>query len=74
MKFSKIFLATLLAVLVSGVISSLFSLIFFFGILGSMESTTTATITPQTILKIDFAENISEAPTKTLWPASTTTQ
>ena len=64
MKFSKIFLATLLAVLVSGVISSLFSLIFFFGILGSMESTTTATITPQTILKIDFAENISEAPTK----------
>lgn len=64
MKFSKIFLATLLAVLVSGVISSLFSLIFFFGILGSMESTTTAAITPQTILKIDFAENISEAPTK----------
>ncbi len=64
MKFSKVFLATLLAILVSGIISWIFGLIFLFGIIGSMEPTTTATLTPQTIVKIDLAENISEAPTK----------
>ena len=64
MKFSKVFLATLLAILVSGIISWIFGLIFLFGIIGSMEPTTTATLTPQTIVKIDLAESISEAPTK----------
>ena len=64
MKFSKVFLATLLAIVVSGIISWIFGLIFLFGIIGSMEPTTTATLTPQTIVKIDLAENISEAPTK----------
>ena len=64
MKFSKVFLATLLAIVVSGIISWIFGLIFLFGIIGSMEPTTTATLTPQTIVKIDLAESISEAPTK----------
>ena len=64
MKFFKVFLAALLAVLVSGIISSLMWVIIFVGLAGSMEQTTKAVITPQTIVKIDFAENITEAPTK----------
>ena len=64
MKFFKIFLAALLAVLVSGIISSLMWVFIFVGLAGSMEQTTKAVITPQTIVKIDFAENITEAPAK----------
>ena len=64
MTFSKVFGATLLALVVSSVISSFFSLIFFFGLAGLMAPTSTSEITSQTIVKIDFAENISEAPTK----------
>ena len=64
MKFFKVFLAALLAVLVSGIISSLMWVFIFVGLAGSMEQTSKAVITPQTIVKIDFAENITEAPTK----------
>ena len=64
MKFFKIFLATLLAIVVSGIISWIIGLGVLFGILGSMEPTVTAELTPQTIVKIDLAENISEAPAK----------
>ncbi len=64
MKFFKIFLATLLAMVVGTVLSWVLCLVVFVGIAGSMEGTTQAVITPQTIVKIDLAENISEAPTK----------
>ena len=64
MKFFKIFLATLLALIVSSVLSWVLFLIIFVGMAGSMGQTTKAVITPQTIVKIDFAENITEAPTK----------
>ncbi len=64
MKFFKIFLATLLAMVVGSVLSWVLCLVIFVGMAGSMENTTQAVITPQTIVKIDLAENISEAPTK----------
>lgn len=64
MKFFKIFLATLLAMVVGTVLSWALCLIVFVGMAGSMGQTTKAVITPQTIVKIDFAENITEAPTK----------
>ena len=64
MKFFKIFLATLLAMVVGTVLSWVLCLVIFVGIAGSMEGTTQAVITPQTIVKIDLAENITEAPTK----------
>ena len=64
MKFFKIFLAALLAMIVCTVLSWVLCIIVFVGMAGSMGKTTQAVITPQTIVKIDFAENISEAPTK----------
>ena len=64
MKFFKIFLATLLAMVVGTVLSWVLCLIVFVGMAGSMGQTTKAVITPQTIVKIDIAENITEAPTK----------
>ncbi len=64
MKFFKVFLATLLALVVSSVLSWILFLIIFVGFAGSMEDTTKAVLTPQTILKIDLAENITEAPSK----------
>ena len=64
MKFFKIFLATLLAMVVGTVLSWVLCLVIFVGMAGSMEGTTQAVITPQTIVKIDLAENITEAPTK----------
>lgn len=64
MKFFKVFLATLLAMVVGTVLSWVLCLVIFVGMAGSMGQTTQAVITPQTIVKIDLAENISEAPTK----------
>ena len=64
MKFFKIFLATLLAMVVGTVLSWVLCLVIFVGMAGSMEGTTQAVITPQTIVKIDLAENITEAPAK----------
>lgn len=64
MKFFKVFLATLLALVVSSVLSWVLFLLIFVGFAGSMEDTTKAVLTPQTILKIDLAENITEAPSK----------
>ena len=56
MKFFKIFLATLLAIVVGTVLSWVLCLVIFVGMAGSMEGTTQAVITPQTIVKIDLAE------------------
>ena len=64
MKFFKIFLASLLALIVGTVLSFVLCIVIFVGMAGSMGQTTQAVITPQTIVKIDFAENITEAPTK----------
>ena len=64
MKFFKIFLASLLALVVGTVLSFILCIAVFVGMAGSMGNTTQAVITPQTIVKIDFAENITEAPTK----------
>ena len=64
MKFFKIFLATLLAMVVGTVLSWVLCLVIFAGMAGSMGQSTKAVITPQTIVKIDFAENITEAPSK----------
>lgn len=64
MKFFKIFLATLLAMVVGTVLSWVLCLTIFVGMAGSMNKTTQAVITPQTIVKIDLAESITEAPLK----------
>lgn len=64
MKFFKIFLATLLALIVSSVLSWILFFSIFAGMAGSMEGTTKAVVTPQTIIKIDLAENITDAPAK----------
>ena len=64
MKFFKVFLATLLAMVVGTVLSWVLCLVVFAGMAGSMGKTSQAVLTPQTIVKIDLAENISEAPTK----------
>ena len=64
MKFFKVFLATLLAMVVGTVVSWVLCIVIFASMAGSMGNTTMAVITPQTIVKIDLAENISEAPTK----------
>ena len=64
MKFLKIFLATLLAMVVGTILSWVLFIVIFAGMAGSMGQTTQAVITPQTIVKIDLAENISEAPAK----------
>ena len=64
MKFLKVFLASLLALVVGTVLSFVLCIVIFAGMAGSMGQSTKAVITPQTIVKIDFAENITEAPTK----------
>lgn len=60
MKFLKIFLAALLAVVVGGVLSSLLWIFVVIGLAGSMESTTI--VKPNSVLVVDFAENITDAP------------
>ena len=64
MKFLKVFLASLLALVVGTVLSFVLCIVIFAGMAGSMGKSTQAVITPQTIVKIDFAENITEAPAK----------
>ena len=62
MKFSKVFWAALLAVVAGSVISGLFWLITIFGMAGSMGGSKAVTVLPNTILKIDLADNIVESP------------
>lgn len=61
MKFLKIFLAALLAVIVGGVFSSLLWFFVLCGIAGSFGTVPT-TVSNESILKIDMAENIIDAP------------
>lgn len=60
MKFGKIFLAALLAVLVGGIVSFLFWMMVVAGFMGSMESQ--PLVEENSILQIDFTEQISDAP------------
>jgi len=60
MKFSKIFLAALLAVVAAGLIKAVFWFMVLFGVAGSMESP--VTVNENSILTIDFADLITDAP------------
>lgn len=62
MKFLKVFLAALLAVVVGGVVSSLLWIFVAIGLAGSMEST--AVVEPESVLVVDLAEDITDAPLK----------
>ncbi|MBQ9137513.1 MAG: signal peptide peptidase SppA [Alistipes sp.] len=62
MKFSKVFLAALLAVVVGSVVSGLFWLFTFLGIAGSMGSSNAVAVLPNSILKIDLTDNIVDSP------------
>lgn len=62
MKFSKVFWAALLAVVAGSVISGLFWLITIFGMAGSMGGSKAVAVLPNTILRVDLADNIVESP------------
>ena len=64
MNFWKVFGATLLAMLVGSIISWSMWFSVFAGFSSLFEQTDLPVITPQTILKIDFAESITEAPSR----------
>lgn len=60
MKFLKVFLAALLAVVVGSFLTALLWIMTLLGIVGSMESS--VEVEKHSILKIDLAENISDSP------------
>ena len=60
MKFIKVFLAALLAVVVGSILTTLIWIFTLVGIAGSMEPQ--VKVENHSILKIDFAENITDAP------------
>lgn len=60
MKFFKTFLAALLAVVAGGVLSSVLWVLVIVGFAGSMEKTTA--VKPNSVLTIDFNEDITDAP------------
>ena len=64
MNFWKVFGAALLATVAASIVSSFISLFFLVGLSGAFMPTNLPKITDQTIVKIDFAENITEAPSK----------
>lgn len=63
MKFWKVFLAALLAVLASGLILW-GGAMFLIGIFAGASAGNQPTITSDTIVKIDLAESITDAPSK----------
>ena len=58
----KVFWAALLAVVVGSVVSGLFWLFTFIGVVGSMGSSEVAAVMPNSILKIDLKDNIVDSP------------
>lgn len=62
MKFLKMFLAGLLAFFVGGAVMTLFGVAILLGIVGSLSSQTPATVGAHAILKIDFSEDLVDAP------------
>lgn len=61
MKFSKVFWAALLAVVAGSLLSGLFWLFTILGLAGSVGTPTTA-VMPNSILRIDLADNITDSP------------
>lgn len=61
MKFSKVFWAALLAVVAGSLLSGLFWLVTIFGLAGSVGTPAT-TVMPNSILRIDLADNITDSP------------
>ena len=61
MKFMKIFLAALLAVIVAGILSTMFWLIVLIGFSGSLSSEQVV-VSDNSILKINLQENITDSP------------
>lgn len=59
----KVFWAALLAVVVGSVVTGLFWLFTFIGIAGSLGSGKSVAVMPNSILKIDLADNIVDSPT-----------
>ena len=62
MKFLKTFLAALLAVLVASVISGLFWFVTIIGFAGVLGSGNTASVMPNSIVRIDLTDNIVDSP------------
>ncbi len=62
MKFGKIFVATLLACVVSSVVGFVIWLVIIFSAIGSFSLESEVTLKPKTILKIELDEIFSEAP------------
>ncbi|MDE5707552.1 MAG: signal peptide peptidase SppA [Alistipes sp.] len=62
MKFLKMFLAGLLAFFVGGAVVTFFGVAILLGVIGSLSSQTPAAIGSHAILKIDFSEDLVEAP------------
>lgn len=59
----KVFWAALLAVVVGSIVSGLFWLLSFIGIVGSIGHSKSVAVMPNSILKIDLADNIVDSPT-----------
>lgn len=64
MKFMKVFLAALLAVVAGSFLTALIWIMVLVGIAGSMESG--VGVEENSILKIDMAENITDSPCEPL--------
>ena len=62
MKFSKVFWAALLAVVVGSVISGLFWLFTLIGAVAAMGSSEAVAVMPNSIIKIDLTDNITDSP------------
>ena len=60
MKFMKVFWAALAAVVVGGVLSSLLWMITIFSLAGAI-GTTSVNVMPNSILRIDLADNITHS-------------
>lgn len=60
MNFMKTFLAALLAVVAGSLLTFLFWIVVLMGVAGSFEKS--VTVTPGSVLKIDFSEVITDAP------------
>lgn len=62
MKFWKIFWAALAAVVVGGVVSSLLWVVSIFALAGTLGTSAMVNVMPNSILRIDLADNITDAP------------
>ena len=71
MNFLKTFLAGLLAFVVGSVLSFFLWFILLIGIVASMGGSSPVIVPSESILKIDLAETVTDAPMTTRWPDST---